>query len=221
MSDAASSWSTPIDLYCERTDPSFWSEPVNAVSNIAFLFAAAAAYWSWRRSGRRDPAVLALIGVVVLIGFGSFTFHTVATRGAILLDVGPIGIFIYGYFLLALRRFLHLAWPLAIAGLLGFVVLSTVVTDQAPRTVLNGSSGYLPALVALVAIGGMVRATPWGRAMLLSATIFVVSIALRTIDLDICNAVPLGTHFLWHICNAIVLYLALRGAIAERSAQAA
>ena len=28
-----------IDAYCERTDPSYWSEPVNAVTNAAFLIA--------------------------------------------------------------------------------------------------------------------------------------------------------------------------------------
>ena len=26
-----------IDAYCERTDASYWSEPVNAVTNAAFL----------------------------------------------------------------------------------------------------------------------------------------------------------------------------------------
>ncbi len=220
MAEASDSWSTPVDLYCERTDPSFWSEPVNAISNVAFLIAAFAAYLAWRRRGEGDWAVPALIGVVVLVGFGSFTFHTVATRGAVLLDVVPIGIFIYGYFLLALRRFLHLSWPAAIAGLLGFLALS-VLTDQVPRSVLNGSSGYLPALAALIVIGAIVRTTAWGRAMLQAAGLFAVSLILRTIDLAICNAVPLGTHFLWHICNAIVLYLVLRGAIAERSVKTA
>ena len=32
-------WSQPIDLYCERTDAAFWSEPANAISNAAFLIA--------------------------------------------------------------------------------------------------------------------------------------------------------------------------------------
>ena len=29
-----------IDGYCERTGPEYWSEPVNAVTNAAFLIAA-------------------------------------------------------------------------------------------------------------------------------------------------------------------------------------
>jgi hypothetical protein len=28
-------WAESIDLYCERTDPSLWSEPLNALTNLA------------------------------------------------------------------------------------------------------------------------------------------------------------------------------------------
>jgi hypothetical protein len=79
----------------------------------------------WRRAGSSDRAVLALIIVVFAIGLGSFAFHTLATRGARLLDVIPIGVFIYGYFLLALRRMLGMPWVYA-------VVLSASKTR--PRT---------------------------------------------------------------------------------------
>src|SRR5262245_19694172 len=117
-------WSTPVDLYCERGPPSFWAEPLNALSNIAFLVAAYVAYDLWRQDGKGDPAILALIVVVVAVGLGSFAFHTLATQGAMLLDVTPIGFFIYGYFLLALRRFLVLSWPLALTLLGSFIVVS-------------------------------------------------------------------------------------------------
>src|SRR3979411_2505706 len=101
-------WSEPLSLYCERTDASFWAEPVNALTNLAFLVAAAAAYLAWRRSTARDPFALALIGVTVAIGLGSFAFHTLATRGAVLLDVIRIAIFVPGYLLFSLRRVFHL-----------------------------------------------------------------------------------------------------------------
>jgi hypothetical protein len=52
--------------------------------------------------------------------------------------------------------------------------------------------------------------------MLVAAGLFVVSLIFRIVDLDICAAWPLGTHFLWHLFNAAVLYTVLRGAIAER-----
>ena len=209
-------WTTPIDQYCERLNPSFWAEPVNAISNIAFLIAAVTAFVKWRQAARDDLPVLALIGVVFVIGLGSFAFHTLATRGAMLLDVGPIGVFIYSYFLLALRRMLGLPWPASIVLLAAFAALSTGIASFVPREVLNGSTGYFPALAALLVFGGMLRDGAEGRAMLAAAAVFVVSVTLRIIDLDICPAFPLGTHFLWHVLNAVVLYLLLRGAMVAR-----
>ena len=210
-------WSIPIDLYCERTGSAFWAEPVNAWSNVAFLLAAGAAFVEWRRNGDGDLAVLGLIAMTAVVGLGSFAFHTLATRGAMMLDVIPIGIFIYGYFLFAMRRFLALSWFPVIAGVAAFAVLSTTLAAWVPRSVLNGSSGYFPALAALFAIGWLRRHTQAGRAMLAASAVFVVSIVFRVIDIDVCSALPIGTHFLWHILNAVVIYLALRGAIAQRA----
>ncbi|MFN3656263.1 MAG: ceramidase domain-containing protein [Pseudolabrys sp.] len=211
-------WTTPIDLYCERLDASFWAEPVNALTNAAFRAAAAAAFVLWRREGRGDAAILALILVVVAVGLGSFAFHTLATPGAKLLDVIPIGVFIYGYFLLALRRFLKLSWPATLGLLACFIALSHGLATLVPRAVLNGSSGYFPALAALLVIGLMVRQRPAGRAMLWAAGLFTAALIMRIVDLDVCGALPVGTHFLWHIFDAAVLYAVLRGAIEDRQA---
>ena len=208
-------WSTPIDQYCERLDPSFWAEPVNALTNAAFILAAVMALLDWRRGGSSDRAVLALIVVVFAIGLGSFAFHTLATRGTRLLDVIPIGVFIYGYFLLALRRMLGVPWVYSVVLLVAFIALSNALAIAVPREVLNGSSGYFPALGALLIIGWLLRDNTQGRAMLTAAAIFVASLTLRIVDLDICNALPLGTHFLWHVLNAVLLYVLLRGALAR------
>ena len=43
-------WFRYIDIYCERTAPGFWDEPLNAVSNAAFLIAAIAAAARRRRA---------------------------------------------------------------------------------------------------------------------------------------------------------------------------
>jgi len=208
-------WSIPIDLYCERVSPSFWAEPVNAVSNLAFLIAAIAAFDLWRRAGKSDRAILALVAVIVAVGFGSFAFHTLATRGAMWLDVIPIGLFIYGYFLLAMRRFLLLSWS-ALMLLVGFIALSTGLGSLIPREALNGSSGYLPALAALIILGSNLRRNRVGQTLLVAAGLFVVSLAFRIVDLDMCAAWPLGTHFLWHLLNAAVLYTVIWAAVEER-----
>jgi hypothetical protein len=205
-------WSTPIDLYCERTDASIWAEPANALTNAAFLLAAAAAFVRWRRDGGRDLPALALIVVVVAVGLGSFAFHTAATRGAMLADVIPIAIFIYGYLLLALRHFMHLSRGVAIAIVVAYAAGAQALSWLAPSGALNGSADYLPALLALIAVA---QATPGParRDLVLAAMIFTLSLALRTIDAAACEAFPLGTHFLWHLLNAAVLYVLLRAAM--------
>jgi hypothetical protein len=205
-------WSESVDLYCERVGAGFWAEPVNALTNVAFLLAAGIAFAHWWRAGARDWPTLALIIVLVAIGLGSFAFHTLATRGAVYFDVIPIGVFIYGYLLLALRRFLALPWRATIEVLVVFFAVSRVLPQLVGPGALNGSLDYLPALAAMLIlvwfVPSKVRPAIW-----LASILFVVSLAFRTMDQAICTAFPLGTHFVWHLLNAAVLFVLLDAAI--------
>jgi hypothetical protein len=216
-------WGDPVIGYCERHDHSFWSEPLNATTNVAFLLAAAAAFALWRRQEKADYPALALILVTAVVGVGSFLFHTVATRGAALLDIIPIAVFIYGYFFLALRRFFGLGAPASAAITVLFGLGSYLVDSSAHG--LNGSVGYLPALGAMASFAALLwtpsrtqQTQPLGRrrtaeGLMMAALVFAISLTLRTIDRDVCNVFPIGAHFLWHVLNAVVLWLLLRTAI--------
>ncbi|MEM9127298.1 MAG: ceramidase domain-containing protein, partial [Pseudomonadota bacterium] len=81
-------WTTTIDGYCERLDAGFWAEPINALTNIAFLLAAAVMAWRTRRL--QSPLCTALVVVLAAIGVGSFLFHTFATVWSAMTDVVPI-----------------------------------------------------------------------------------------------------------------------------------
>ncbi|HEY9058629.1 MAG TPA: ceramidase domain-containing protein [Aurantimonas sp.] len=204
----------PIDAYCERIGTGFWAEPLNASSNIAFLAAAALGLWYWRRAPTRDQPSLFLIGLVAIVGTGSFLFHTFANRWSILADVIPIAIFIYAYFGLALRRFVGISRRAAFAGTLGFLAVSlTAEPLLAPR--LGSSAGYVPALFALYAIGAylVARAHPQGWLVFAAGAVFTVSLALRMADLPLCPQWPRGTHVFWHILNAATLGLLLVAAV--------
>jgi hypothetical protein len=209
------SWSEPLDLYCERTDATVWAEPLNALTNAAFLVAAAAAFLLWRRSAARDSFALTLVGLTVLVGLGSFAFHTLATRGAVLLDVIPIALFVYGYFLFSLRRFFRFDAVPAVAVLVAFIAASQALSFTLPAGFLNGSGEYLAPLAALFAVGWLVEGDDRRRGILAAGTLFAVSLAFRTMDQAVCGAFPLGSHFIWHLLNAVVLYLLLRTAIKE------
>lgn len=211
-----------IDLYCERTGPGFWNEPFNALSNVAFL---AAAYFAWRvyaSRGSHDALDLTLIVLAALIGVGSFLFHTFATGWAELADVIPIWTFVALFVVVTIYRLTgENRWATArialiVLGSIGVVFWFTsgdVTTDDASGPeYLNGSLQYLPALLALVIFAAvtLVHRHPSRYYVTGAAAVFLVSLVFRTIDLTTCAAIGIGTHFMWHILNGVMVGLLLQ-----------
>ncbi|MGL5136629.1 MAG: ceramidase domain-containing protein [Beijerinckiaceae bacterium] len=52
--------------------------------------------------------------------------------------------------------------------------------------------------------------------IMLATAVFAASLTFRTLDQPFCGQNPLGLHFLWHLLNAIVLYLITRAQIGWR-----
>lgn len=195
-----------IDIYCERTDFTYWSEPVNAVTNAAFLIAA---FIMWRRlRGARLPVANGLVILLTAIGIGSFLFHTHATGWASAADVIPIGLFILLYLFAVGRDFLGMATWQAVALMLGFLPFAYVVTpliDRVPFFEISNFYWNVPILLIIFApfVG---RANPeTAKGMLIGAAILTISITLRSYDMPICDEIPLGSHFWWHILNGVML----------------
>jgi len=208
-----------IDHYCERTDPSFWAEPLNAVSNGAFLLAAiAVALWA-RRRGRLDLPTGILAGLTFVIGIGSFAFHTLATRGAMLADVLPILAYQVAFIALYLRLAARASLPVTAAVLALFFGLGAAF-GQIPREVFNGSLGYAPAFIVLIGLAFVHRRIAPSEPMLLfaAAGVFTVSLTFRSVDMAVCETFPTGTHVFWHLLNGIVLYLSTRAFVLARGA---
>lgn len=219
-------WSGQIFLYCERgANPAFWAEPLNAVSNAAFLIAAVAALMAWARLGRgaRGSLELMLILMVAVIGVGSFLFHTLATRWASLADTLPITAFMLAYLAYAMLRFVRLT--LLSTGVMLAAFVAAMMAAASMRcgggSCLNGSLGYVPALIALGLTGSVLK---WrehlaGPYLLWGALLLAVSLMFRTMDRTICPLTtitasgPVGTHFAWHLLNSLLLYLLLAAAI--------
>ena len=204
-----------IDIYCERTGPEMWSEPVNAVTNFAFIISAlliAKLIRDQARQGHRDAVNWIFCALIFAIGIGSWLFHTYATRWALLSDIIPIAIFILVYTWSALRRF---AAASAVVCAIGVLAVPGVAMAVPPLTGFRGGS-YVAALLAMLVIGGYLRFAKShiaGTALLLAAGVFFVSLTLRTIDLPLCGQFPLGTHFLWHVLNAVVLFIVARAMV--------
>ena len=202
-------WREAIDLYCERTDVSLWSEPVNALTNLAFMLAAADLL---RHMDRRTPSDLrALAWLLALIGAGSLVFHTVAERWASVLDIVFIALFVMLLVQRALVRLHGWSHGKALAALVGVVSLSAALAMMVRIPALNGSELYLGPWLALIALAITCPLAVPARWLRAAAALFAISVLFRTADLAVCEAFPLGTHFGWHLNNALVLWCAVRG----------
>lgn len=202
-------------VYCERSgDPGFWAEPVNAVTNLAFLVAGIAAVNSFCRGGLtpwRHADIATLIALGFAIGIGSALWHTLATRGAELFDVVPIMVFILLCLPVVLVRVLRLRTTVAACIFVFFVAVNVAAVMLLPPSLWNGSAFYLPTWAAsgLVALELKRRRDPLAARVLCAVPLFAASLCFRSIDLIVCDSFAIGTHFLWHLLNAAVLWLLL------------
>ena len=202
-----------IDLYCERVGPGLFAEPLNALSNVAFLIAAWTAWSLARRTQAVSAGIWMLIVLSIVIATGSALFHTFVTAWARILDEVPILLFQLCYLWLYMRRIMAQRPELAAASIAGYLA-AAFLGRQFPL-LLNGSLVYAPALVLMLGLGLYhFLQHKAGRRLLLAATgVFLISLVFRSIDQAVCPYVPIGTHFLWHILNGVVLYLSMRALI--------
>jgi len=215
-----------IDLYCERTASGLWNEPLNALSNAGFLLAATIAWHARRQRGGGDIWELLVILLGGLIGAGSFLFHTFANSWSELADVIPIWSFVAAYVLLTIYRNtrhdlsktagIALGATALIVGISMFTGHDTVTSNPEASRPLNGSLQYAPALAALLVFTLLAwhRRHP-ARAHLSAATlIFTLALLFRTIDLMSCDVtLGIGTHFIWHLLNALLISVLLQAMI--------
>ncbi|QIE42465.1 hypothetical protein G5B39_11310 [Rhodobacteraceae bacterium SC52] len=199
-------WTRQIDGYCERVDPIFWAEPINAFSNVAFLLAA---FIMWRRVGAAQlPIASALVVILGMIGVGSYLFHTYAQVWSAFADSGFIALFAVIFVFAVNRDFLGLkGWRAfaATALFIPYVTITVPIFERLPF--FNISSGYwpLPVLMVIYGVALRRRASATGRGLLLAAALVTVSLIFRSLDAPLCAVVPFGTHFIWHLLNAVLL----------------
>ena len=197
-------WFAPVDGYCERIDGSFWSEPLNAITNIFFLVAA---IWVLRREGLNSTArILAII--LGMIGFASFLFHSFAQTWAGALDVLLILLFTLFYLFAASKDFLGVPRSIALVITLGYFPFSIVVDWLTlPLTFLGSTRVYMPILILIILFSLLIytRLPKVSRGLAIGAFILMTSMIARILDVPLCQTIPIGTHFLWHVMNAVML----------------
>ncbi|WP_037308271.1 ceramidase domain-containing protein [Ruegeria halocynthiae] len=199
-------WFQEINGYCERLSPAYWAEPVNALTNAAFLIAAFVMWWRVRGQGM--PLAMVLVVILAGIGVGSFLFHTHAQVWAAMADVVPILLYILVY-IYAINRDVWGMRPLSAATVTALFIPYSAALLPLFQLVpgLGGSAAYAPVPLLILIYAFLLR-RQWpdtARGLTIGAMILIASISFRAMDQSLCAQLPLGTHFMWHILNATML----------------
>lgn len=70
---------------------------------------------------------------------------------------------------------------------------------------LETNAAYLSVVVLIAAYGLWLRHTATGQGLMIGAGLLCVSLGFRMADDAVCAVFPIGTHFMWHILNGVML----------------
>lgn len=200
---------------CERHAPGMLSEPLNVISSFAFMFVA---IWIYRYYHRHEDLerkwiwdIHALTFLTFIIGFNSVAFHTFPNPTTELMDTLAIVMFIMIYFWSVLFRIGRCNFFQALVAFVAFLGFSHMLVAQFPNA-LNDSIGYLSSMISLIMIAVYLhlKARPSSQHYMMAAIVGVCSLFCRAIDHAVCPMLHVGTHFIWHMLNATLLYILLK-----------
>ena len=189
-----------IDVYKERgQNLSYMAEPVNAFSNVSFLAAGMIAM-----AFAQDWIDWLLAFNIVVIGMGSFLYHTRPNLFTYFADVIPIIVFVLSYVFIYFNVFLGLGLLGSFIAWLMYFMINGVLLFKLNHK-LNGSADYLP-VIAMLFFGGVILAFMTGYIhLILASFIAIFSLIARTYDSE--STMTTGSHFIWHILNGQLLCL--------------
>jgi hypothetical protein len=200
-----STWFNSVDIYCERLDPSFWAEPINAISNLSFIVAG---FFIWRLRSTRSTLMATLM---ILIGLGSFSFHTFANRLTGLLDVSAIALYLVAFAFLIPKQWSRSSILIQMGSILllivSIVLAHLLISHLKPALPWIPPGIYLGAWLALFiyALVTQYSNTLAARFLWLAVIVFPFSLLSRQLDIPLCDSIG-TTHWLWHLLNGLTLY---------------
>ncbi|MEQ1849055.1 MAG: ceramidase domain-containing protein [Candidatus Peribacteraceae bacterium] len=194
-----------LRAYCEPMLSS-GMEPLNAISNLGFILVA---LYIIRR--HRTIELLPVGVLTLLLGLGSFAWHTFRSIPTYYADTAPLA------FLLLLVTYLIFKRYHAYAPIVGFLVIGIiysileyhfVLADPGCSEIYFSIILTLLGLVVLQWIAKKQRTTQLFTVFIL----FSVGYGIRQLDQVLCNS-PIfsyGTHWIWHLICAGAIYYAIQ-----------
>ena len=196
-----------IFFYCERTSSDILGEPINFFTNLFFIIFSVLLLFNKSILNKKYALLIFLIGV------GSMLFHSIPNRLTGFLDIFFIISFIF-YYIFTLYIKLNIKKYISAIISIVFIVICFVFGIFSKNTLLGSSAFYLPIIFHMLFLYlyflNNKKIYMYHNLFLFILVLFSFSLLLRSVDLYLCNLFFIGTHFIWHILNALVLYLLVK-----------
>lgn len=170
--------------YCEQFPGLGWSQPINALSSLAFVAVALVLIKKMPNHVHIQRLSLGLM----FIGGTSFLWHSTLFSWALWLDTFAIVVFMALFF----ECYRDLVSFLRAFSLIGFSFLSGILLE--PLLPMMTGAFIVPFLCMVF------LRLPYAVFFLMAAMVF------RILDLPTCGTSMVGTHWLWHVFAAFSLY---------------
>ncbi len=194
--------------YCEQGF-AIW----NIFSSFAYFIAGFSILKLVLKEDRQNNLYLILTLLFWMIGIGSILYHSVLTVPALLLDAVPV------YILLSVLIFLlqqqvgtHGNAPWKVTGIIvGIEGITTVVLPRLNSIDFNITIGIA---LGLVLAGGsyIIKQiySSYPKILIVGVLLYSIGALSRVFEKGVCEIIPMGTHFIWHLCAAAAFYIFAR-----------
>lgn len=200
-------------VYCESGIGLFYTQPINTVSNVALLISAYLAFRFIKTNHVNNKAIKILPFIIAITGVGSMLWHGIPGPLTNFADTLPLSTFVLVSLFLFLGKLLGkkaLVWKIFLAF--------TLIEIPFIFHIIPSFNGFLPYSIILLfgafIFYGLIRKhKELTSDLIVIISLFATALVFRTLDLTICSSFSIGTHFIWHISNALVLYLVVRALV--------
>lgn len=199
-----------MSTYCESGVGLFYTQPINTISNIALLISAYFAYQLIKTNHINNRVIKILPFILAVTGIGSMLWHGLPNLLTSFADTLPLFAFVLVSLFFLLDKLLKkrvLVWQILLIFILVEIPFIFHILPS-----FNGFLSYLIVLIfgVFVFYGLTKKYKTLTSDLTIVIVLFAIALFFRTLDHTVCSVLSIGTHFIWHILNALVLYLLIR-----------
>ncbi len=206
-------FTSPEIYYCEAPLYGAYFQPLNTISNLAFIIATALFYVRLKKANGVDTRFQIFAVLLITFGVGSAAWHAFPNFWTWLLDVVPVSVFFvylayYVHVRVFTRKRIAQLWFIAFLLWTGIVTLALQFLFE---RMLNGAESYIAQLTYLfgIAVYATYKNNSIAKWVFLLTGIFLIQLFFRQNDQAFCEVWPYGLHFLWHTTGGFSIYLGL------------